>query len=142
MKSILFCLAFITAVVLTAAAQTTAGPVMTFKTTTIDYGKIQRGSDPVRKFEFTNTGNEPLIIKSAKGSCGCVKPTYPQEPIMPGEALTIDVNYDTNRPGPFTKTVTLTTNETPDTHTLTIKGEVKAPPTQESVPAGNGGLKQ
>jgi hypothetical protein len=139
MKSILFCLAFIMAGAMTAASQTTAGPVMTFKATTIDYGKIQKGSDPVRKFEFTNTGNEPLIIKSAKGSCGCAKPTYPQEPIMPGETLTIDVNYDTNRPGHFNKTVTLTTNETPDTHTLTIKGEMLVPPEQESVSGSKGG---
>ena len=123
-------------------AQTTTGPVMTFPTTTIDYGKIEKGSDKVRKFAFTNTGNEPLVIKSAKGSCGCTVPTYPQEPIMPGETKTIDVSYDTNRPGAFTKTVTLTTNETPDTHTLTIKGEVLVPPTQEAVPASNGGIKQ
>jgi hypothetical protein len=61
---------------------------------------------------------------------------------MPGETKTIDVSYDTNRPGAFTKTVTLTTNETPDTHTLTIKGEVLVPPTQEAVPASNGGIRQ
>ena len=123
-------------------AQNATGPVMTFPTTTVDYGKIEKGSDKVRKFSFTNTGNEPLVIKSAKGSCGCTVPTYPQEPIMPGETKTIDVSYDTNRPGAFTKTVTLTNNETPDTHTLTIKGEVLVPPTQEAVPASNGGIKQ
>ena len=115
---------------------------MTFEVTTIDYGKIEKGSDPVRHFKFTNTGNEPLIIKAAKGSCGCTVPTYPPEPIMPGESANIDVRYDTQRVGNFNKTVTLTTNETEATHTLTIKGEVKAPPTQESVPASTGGLKQ
>lgn len=118
------------------------GPVMTFEKTSIDYGKIEKGSDPIRHFKFTNTGNEPLIIKSAKGSCGCVVPTYPQEPIMPGESASIDTRYDTNRPGMFTKTITLTTNETPDTHTLTIKGEVKIPPAQESVPVSTGGIRQ
>lgn len=123
-------------------AQPANGPVMTFKVTTIDYGKVQRGADQYRHFFFTNMGNEPLIIKTAKGSCGCVVPTFPQEPIMPGETTYIDVKYDTNRPGPFTKTITLTTNETPDTHTLTIKGEVLMPPVQESVPASNGGTKQ
>jgi Protein of unknown function (DUF1573) len=61
---------------------------------------------------------------------------------MPGESANIDVRYDTQRVGNFSKTVTLTTNETEPTHTLTIKGEVKAPPTQESVPASTGGLKQ
>ena len=139
MKQLISTLAFAVFGILSTYAQ---GPVMTFPTTTVDYGKIDKGSDRVRHFAFTNTGNEPLIIKAAKGSCGCVVPTYPQEPIMPGESANIDVSYDTNRVGNFTKTVTLTSNETDPTHTLTIKGEVKAPPTQESVPASNGGIKQ
>ncbi len=142
MKQLLSIFAFVVLGAFAVKAQSTNGPVMTFPTTTVDYGKIEKGSDKVRKFAFTNTGNEPLIIKTAKGSCGCTVPTYPQEPIMPGETKTIDVSYDTNRPGAFTKTVTLTTNETPDSHTLTIKGEVLVPPTQESVPASNGGIKQ
>lgn len=142
MKQLLSILAFVVAGSFALNAQTTSGPVMTFQQTTIDYGTIEKGSEPLRKFSFTNTGNEPLVIKSAKGSCGCTVPTYPKEPIMPGETNVIEVRYDTQRVGMFTKTVTLTTNETSDTHTLTIKGEVKAPATQESVPAGNGGLKQ
>jgi Protein of unknown function (DUF1573) len=136
----LLCIFFIAVLsILTTQAQ---GPVMTFEVTTIDYGKIEKGGDPVRHFKFTNTGNEPLIIKAAKGSCGCTVPTYPLEPIMPGESANIDIRYDTQRVGMFTKTVTLTSNETDPTHTLTIKGEVKAPPIQESVPASTGGLKQ
>ncbi|MCC6724123.1 MAG: DUF1573 domain-containing protein [Saprospiraceae bacterium] len=136
MKQILFVLGFLAFGTMTVSAQ---GPVMTFEKTTIDYGVIEKGADPIRHFKFTNTGNEPLIIKSGKGSCSCAVPTYPQEPIMPGEVAYIDVRYDTQRVGNFNKQVTLTTNETDSTHTLTIKGEVKAPPTQESVPASNGG---
>ncbi len=142
MKQILSVLAFVLVGAYCANAQTASGAVMTFEVTTIDYGNIDKGGDPIRKFKFTNTGNEPLIIKTAKGSCGCTVPTYPKEPIMPGESNVIEVRYDTQRVGAFTKTVTLTTNETADSHTLTIKGEVKAPPTQESVPASTGGIKQ
>jgi hypothetical protein len=139
MKQLISAIALVLAAIVTVNAQ---GPQMTFKTTTIDYGTIAKGSERVRKFEFTNTGNEPLIIKTAKGSCGCTVPTYAKEPIMPGESSVIEVNYDTNREGMFTKTVTITTNEATDTHTLTIKGEVKAAPAQESVPAGAGGLQK
>lgn len=142
MKQILSVLAFVAFGVFCANAQTAAGAVMTFKVTTVDYGTIDKGADPLRKFEFTNTGTEPLIIKNAKGSCGCTVPTYPKEPIMPGETNVIEVRYDTQRVGPFTKTVTLTTNEAVETRTLTIKGEVKAAPEQPSVPASTGGLKQ
>lgn len=140
MKQILFVLAFVALGATYAAAQ--SGPTMTFEVTTVDYGTIDKGSEPLRKFKFTNTGNEPLIIKNAKGSCGCTVPKYPQEPIMPGESNFIEVRYDTQRVGAFNKTVTITTNEAADTKTLTIKGEVKAPATQEAVPASSGGLKQ
>lgn len=140
MKQVLTILAFVLVGSFYATAQTTNGAVMTFDATTVDYGTIDKGADPIRKFKFTNTGNEPLIVKAAKGSCGCTVPTYPKEPIMPGESNVIEVRYDTQRVGAFTKTVTLTTNEASDTHTLTIKGDVKAPASQESVPAGNGGL--
>jgi hypothetical protein len=140
MKQLIAALALVLTALVSANAQ---GPVMTFKTTTVDYGSIAKGSDRVRNFEFTNTGNEPLIIKSAKGSCGCTVPTYPKEPIMPGETAKIEVNYDTNREGMFTKTVTITTNEATDTHTLTIKGDVKpGAPAQESVPASGSGLQK
>ena len=105
-------------------AQSVNGPVMKFEVTTIDYGTVPKGADPIRKFIFTNMGNEPLIIKSARGSSRSTVPTYPTEPIMPGELKQIDVRYDTQRLGKFTETVTMTTNETPDTWTLTIKGEI------------------
>jgi hypothetical protein len=138
MKHLFSMLALLVAGAFAANAQ--SGPVMSLETVTVDYGTIDKGADPIRKFKFTNTGNEPLIIKSAKGSCGCTVPTYPQEPIMPGESASIDVRYDTQRVGQFTKTVTLTTNENDGSRTLTIKGEVKAPAVLEAVPSGNGGL--
>ena len=124
MKNVFAILAFLFAAATATLAQ---GPVMTLETTAVDYGTIEKGADPLRKFKFTNTGTEPLIIKDAKGSCGCTVPTYPKEPIMPGETSEIEVRYDTQRVGMFTKSVTLTTNETDPTHLLTIKGEVKAP---------------
>lgn len=111
------------------------GPVMTFENTEVDYGTIQQNSEPLRTFDFTNTGTEPLVITHAKGSCGCTVPTWPKEPILPGEAASIEVRYDTKRIGKFTKRVTLTTNEGDEKRILTIKGEVlKAPAEEEGVP--------
>jgi hypothetical protein len=96
-----------------------AGPVMTFETASIDYGTIDKRANPIRKFKFTNTGNEPLLIKAARPSCVCVKASYLKEPLMPGENAFIEANYDTQRVGNF--------NKTNNTHTLMIKGETKAP---------------
>ena len=64
---------------------------------------------------------------SATGSCGCTVPDAPKEPIAPGAKAVIKVKYDTNRVGPFTKTVTVTSNASATPKTLTIKGDVKAP---------------
>ncbi len=116
-------------------ADATTGPSMKFETIEIDYGTIDQGSDGVRKFMFTNTGTEPLVVKNARGSCGCTVPTWPKEPVMPGETASIDVRYDTNRVGKFTKTVTLTTNETIGTRMLTIKGDILKKDAEQPVPA-------
>ena len=62
-----------------------------FKTDVIDYGTIEKGSDGVRVFEFTNTGNAPLIISDVKSTCGCTVPKKPEGPIMPGETGEIQV---------------------------------------------------
>ena len=102
------------------------GAGMNFTSDVMDYGTIEHKADGAREFVFTNNGTEPLIIMNAQGSCGCTVPTWPREPIAPGATAVIGVKYDTNRPGPFTKTITLTSNskETPS-KVLTIKGNVK-----------------
>ena len=105
------------------------GASMVFVSETIDYGTIAHNADGKREFVFTNNGNKPLIITNAAGSCGCTVPTYPKEPIAPGAKAVIGVKYATDRVGAFTKTVTLTTNATEPSKTLTIKGTVLADPT-------------
>lgn len=147
MKNFLSIFAFLAMFATVSKAQdapATGGPEMKFDVTEINYGDILQGkqSDPeaVRVFKFTNTGNEPLIISNAKGSCGCTVPSYPKEAILPGKTANIEVRYDIARLGPFQKTVTLTTNEASPTHTLTIKGKVNPKPSEESVPASTGGF--
>ena len=97
-----------------------------FKSETVDYGEIERGSDGVRVFEFTNTGNAPLVISKVSSSCGCTIPKKPEAPIQPGETGEIQVKYDTNRVGPIRKAVTVISNADTPTKILKIKGTVKA----------------
>lgn len=95
-----------------------------FKTDVIDYGTIEKGADGVRVFEFTNTGNAPLIISNVKSTCGCTVPKKPEGPIMPGETGEIQVKYDTNRVNPIRKTITVLSNSSTPTVALKIKGLV------------------
>ena len=99
-------------------------PIFEFEDDVIDYGDIAYNSDGNRVFKFTNIGKTPLIISQVKGSCGCTVPTKPEEPIMPGEVGEIKVKYATNRVGPFSKTVTITSNASEQKKVLKIKGRV------------------
>ncbi|QWX84322.1 DUF1573 domain-containing protein [Cellulophaga sp. HaHaR_3_176] len=96
-----------------------------FKSDTVDYGEIQKGSDGVRVFEFTNTGDAPLIISKVSSSCGCTIPEKPKDPILPGKVGKIKVKYDTNRVGAIRKAITVISNADTPTTVLKIKGEVK-----------------
>ncbi|MDG4714660.1 MULTISPECIES: DUF1573 domain-containing protein [Winogradskyella] len=98
-----------------------------FKTTVIDYGTIEKGSNGVRTFEFTNTGNAPLVISNVKSTCGCTVPKKPKDPIMPGETGEIEVKYDTKRVNPIRKTITVFSNAETPTVALKIKGLVIDP---------------
>ncbi len=98
-----------------------------FKETTIDYGTIEKGADGVRTFEFTNTGDAPLIISKVNSSCGCTVPKKPDGAIMPGEMGEIQVKYDTKRVMPIRKTITVLSNAETPTVALKIKGNVINP---------------
>ncbi len=95
-----------------------------FKTDVIDYGTIEKGADGVRVFEFTNTGDAPLVISNVKSTCGCTVPKKPKDPIMPGETGVIEVKYDTKRVNPIRKTITVFSNAETPTVALKIKGLV------------------
>ena len=110
-----------------------------FESKVVEYGTIEHNADGNREFKFTNNGDQPLVIKSAKGSCGCTVPSYKKEDgtseWAPGESGTIKVKYATNRIGKFTKTITLSTNTLDKKPViLTIKGEVLAPAKETGAP--------
>jgi hypothetical protein len=109
-------------------------PVMKFERDTVDYGTIPHNADGYRAFKFVNVGKEPLIIKEARGSCGCTVPTAPKEPIQPGQSSEIKVHYATDRVGMFLKTVTLTSNANPTSKVLVIKGNVLPDPVSTTTP--------
>jgi hypothetical protein len=93
-----------------------------------NFGKMKQGDVVECAFKITNTGNEPLIIEEAHGSCGCTVPDYPKEPIPAGQARDIKVKFNSaGKKGNQSKTVTLTANTEPIQTVLTIKAEVDAP---------------
>lgn len=102
------------------------GPRISFNEMTHDYGTIAKADNGNCVFEFTNNGNEPLILSSVRASCGCTTPSWSKEPIMPGQKGTIKVHYNTNNVGGFNKSITVTSNAVDAPRTvLKIKGKVQ-----------------
>lgn len=90
-----------------------------------DFGTIVEATPASYEFNFTNIGKEPLILTNVIASCGCTTPKWSKEPILPGKTGNILVSYDTNRVGPFSKSVTISSNSKTPSKTLFIKGIVE-----------------
>ena len=103
-------------------------PEFKFETVEHNFGSIQQGESVTYEFNFTNTGNEPIIISNAEGSCGCTVPVYPKQPIMKGQSSTIKVTFNsTGKIGIQDKTVTITSNAKNSPKILHLKGTVEQP---------------
>lgn len=99
-------------------------PEITFTETTHDFGAMKKGSAVVYKFQYKNTGKEPLIIFDCKAGCGCTTPKCSKEPLKQGKTGFIEVHYDSTRAGTFAKEVMVTSNAKNPYINLVIKGTI------------------
>lgn len=118
-------------------AQTTeANPSgLTFKEDTFNFGDIEQDKPASHDFTFVNTSTKTILITGVKPSCGCTATNYTKTPIKPGESGSVTATYNAHNAGPFTKTLTVATNDTEATTTLYIKGKVIANEAAPAVPA-------
>jgi len=108
-----------------AAIPTGPTTVMSFDATEFDFGTVDEGEKVSHTYSFKNTGDEPLILSNAKGSCGCTVPKWPKEPIPPGEDGEIIVEFNSkNKKGKRNQKVTITANTNPPQSFIYLKGEV------------------
>lgn len=84
---------FILALAIQVNAQD-AGPVITFKENSKDFGDIVQGQQVSHTFVLTNTGKQPLIISNVAATCGCTVPSWPKEPVAPGKSAEIKVSFN------------------------------------------------
>ena len=89
------------------------------------FGVIKQGEKVEHIFKFTNTGDSPLVISNARGSCGCTVPEWPREAIAPGAASSVKVIFDsTRKKGYRSQKVTITANTEPAQSVIMLRGEV------------------
>jgi uncharacterized cupredoxin-like copper-binding protein len=102
-------------------------PVLYFKETKHDFGKVKEGNIVEYTFSFLNTGKEILKIKDVRTSCGCTAALVSSEKLEPGSEGTLKVELDTkNRSGKMSRTITIQSNDPRDpTKILTVYAEVE-----------------
>ena len=114
------------------AAATPAAPAkptgLTFKDDSFSFGDIEKGKPVTHEFTFKNTSKQTVLITGVKASCGCTAADYTKTPIKPGESGMVKATYNAANEGAFTKTVTVTANDTETPKVLTIKGKVNPAP--------------
>lgn len=109
------------------------GESLAFDTINYNFGLIaEEGGSVEHTFIFKNISSKPVVILSVQTSCGCTTSQYSRKPIMPGDSGRIEVAFDPiNRPGYFSKSITVTTSADEKPQVLRIEGEVT--PRQKSI---------
>lgn len=113
----------------TVASASPAKPTgLTFKDDVFSFGDIEKGKPVTHEFSFKNTSKQTILITGVKASCGCTAADYTKTPIKPGDSGMVKATYNAANEGSFTKTVTVTANDTETPKVLTIKGKVNPAP--------------
>lgn len=120
-------------------------PIINFDKTEVDLGMMEENDPPKTvTFNLKNVGTQPLIISDISTSCGCILSEYSQKPIRKDSSISLKITVNPkNRPGYFNKTITVTSNTTPDVNLLIVKGVVRATPRHPQVeyPVKRGSLR-
>lgn len=98
-----------------------------FKSIRHGFGEINEEDGPVsHTFEFTNIGKGPLRILNVLTTCGCTISEWTTTDVPPGGSGYIKGIFDPkNRPGTFSKNLTVFFNGTPEREFLYLDGDVK-----------------
>lgn len=101
------------------------GPKIEFEESTHNFGDITQGDKVQHVFAFANTGTEPLVLSRVMTTCGCTAPSWPKEPIAPGEKGEITISFNSaGKMGMQNKVITVVSNATNSTARISITTNV------------------
>lgn len=122
MKRIFFLLSILLSVTLFVQAQ----PQITFDKPEQDLGYILWRTPTAITYNFTNTGDKPLVISNVTTSCGCTEATWTETPIPAGGKGQVTAVFDAEAIGRFYKEVGVYCNASSLPLYLQFNGEVTA----------------
>ena len=100
-------------------------PVIEFDNTSFDFGTVKEGEKVTHTYQVKNTGEAPLLIESAKASCGCTTPEWTKEPIPVGGTGFVKAGFDSQgKSGKQNKTITIIANTWPKRTELRFSAQV------------------
>ncbi|MFN3555816.1 MAG: DUF1573 domain-containing protein [Bacteroidales bacterium] len=108
-------------------AQQRRGSMLTFTKEIADLGTLYTDAlEPVKmEIEFTNDGNEPLVITFVRGCCGTRIIDWTKEPVLPGAKGTVTIEFRlAPRPHNVSRTVSVMSNDPDGMKIFRIRGEV------------------
>lgn len=125
--SFLFCILVLSTTMLMGQA---AGPKLEFVKESIDLGTYYTDKIDVIKvdIEFTNTGDQPLVVTAVRGCCGTRIVSYTAQPVNPGQKGTITAEIrPAPRPHAISRTITAISNDQAGQKIINIRGKVEDP---------------
>lgn len=132
MKRLVFIISliFMSSLVLVAQQErkVKANAEMAFEKLSHDYGSIVYAANGGYDFKFKNNSQKPIVVTNVKSSCGCTVPSWPKEPIQPGESGKITVKYNTKLAGTFNKSIQVFSTADNSPVKLSVRGKVNAKP--------------
>lgn len=104
-----------------------ASPKIAVDGSVYDFGEVLEGMAVVHTFVLMNVGDEPLTIEDIQVSCGCTTTSLSTSTLAPGEAVDLEVTFDSaGFSGKMVKEIDVISND-PSTPKLTLQfvGTVK-----------------
>jgi hypothetical protein len=95
-----------------------------------NFGAFNESDGPVTcSYQYVNSGDKPLVIVSARATCGCTSPKYSNKKLAPGDTAEISVTFNpAGRIGRFEKKVYVETNTRDSRSILTLGGVIIGSP--------------
>lgn len=101
------------------------GAVMSFNSSTIDFGTAVSGEVIIREFIFINTGTQKLVINAVQSTCACAVADFETTPYAPGDTGIIRIRYSTTAQYGFhIRTFVVKSNQAGGEILLHLKGKL------------------
>ena len=90
----------------------TAQPKIRFSEEVFDFGYTPEGLKAQHRYWLANDGDEILLIKRVRPTCGCTTVPLPTDRVNPGDSVPLDLVFDTQKfKGKVHKSVRIDSNE-------------------------------